>query len=159
MIHFKQITYLLLDAYEEILSYNEIQHHLEKGENAESIWKFKGISAHQGPLAKNHPDYKRSSYNIRIDWESGEQTYEPLDVIVKDDPITCAIYGRDKNLLDEPGWKRFKAIAKREKKMLRQINQAKVRSYRCAPRYKFGYVVPRNYEHTVSIDVSNNNKD
>ena len=101
---------------------------------------------------------KGSSYNVRIDWESGEQTYEPLDVMAKDDPVTCTIYGRNKNLLDEPGWKRFKTIAKREKKMLRQINQAKLRSYRCAPRYKFGYLLPRNYEHAVSIDVSNNNK-
>ena len=79
-------------------------------------------------------------------------------MIAKDDPVTCAIYGRDKNLLDEPGWKRFKAITKREKKMLRQINQAKIRSYRCAPRYKFGYIVPRNYEHAVSIDISNDNR-
>ena len=114
------------------MSYNEILHHLEKEKNTEIIWKFKGISAHQGPLAKYHLDYKGSSYNIQIDWESGEQTYEPLDVIEKDGPITCAIYGRGKDLLDKPGWKHFKPITKREKKMLRQINQAKLRSYKCA---------------------------
>ena len=140
------------------MSYNEILHHLDKEENTEDLWKFKGISAHQGPLAKYHSDYKGSNYNIRIDWESGEQTYEPLDVIAKDDPITCAIYGRDNDLLDKPGWKRFKSIAKREKKMLRQINQAKLRSYRCAPKYKFGYVVPRDYKHVMLLDTANGNK-
>ena len=65
--HMKYRCTINNDAYEEILSYNEILHHLEKDENTDVIWKFKGISAHQGPLAKNHPDYKGSSYNVRVD--------------------------------------------------------------------------------------------
>jgi hypothetical protein len=30
-------------------------------------------------------------------------TYEPLKNISKDDPVTCAIYARDNNLLEVPG--------------------------------------------------------
>ena len=45
---------------------------------------------------------------------NGEKTYEPLDIIAEDDPVTCAIYARDNDLLEKPGWKRFKGIAKRE---------------------------------------------
>ena len=81
-------------------------------------------------MNRNHPDYKGSSYNIRVEWENGEITYEPLDIIAKDDPVSCAMYAKKNNLLNEPGWKRFKGIAKNEKKLLRMANQAKLRSYR-----------------------------
>ena len=108
-------------------------------------------------MDKKHKDYKGSSYNVRIEWENGEITYEPLDIVGKDDPVTCAIYAREHGLLDKPGWKRFKGIAKREQKMLRQVNQAKLRSYRITPKYKFGYVVPRDYAHAEQLDIINKN--
>ena len=50
-------------------------------------------------------------------------------MITKDDTVTYAIHDREKDLLDESGWKRFKVTAKIEKKMLCQINQAILRSY------------------------------
>ena len=30
-----------------------------------------------------------------VEWESGEITYEPLALISKDDPITCAVYAKN----------------------------------------------------------------
>jgi len=48
-----------------------------------------------------------SSYNALVEWENGEITSEPLSIIAADDPITCAIYAQDNNLLDLEGWKRF----------------------------------------------------
>ena len=63
----------------------------------------------------------------------------------------------DNDLLDKPGWKRFKKLAKRKKKMLRIINQAKLRSYRLSPRYKFGFEIPRDYEHALLLDKKNGN--
>jgi hypothetical protein len=97
------------------------------------------------------------TYNIKIEWENGEITSEPLNVIAFDDPVTCAIYARKNSLLNLPGWKRFKSIAKREKKFLRMVNQAKLRSYNTAKRYKYGFEVPRNYEDAVRIDQLNGN--
>ena len=157
--HLKFVCSVNNEEYEEILSYNEILHHIEKEENTDIIWKFKDITAHQGPLSRTHPDYKGSSYNVKIEWENGEITYEPLDIIAKDDPVTCAIYAKKNGLLEEPGWKRFKSIAKREKKMLRMANQAKLRSYRLTPKYKFGYIVPRDYNHARKLDSSNDNEE
>ena len=113
------------------------------------------ITAHQGPLSQQHKDYKGSSYNIRVEWENGEITYEPLDIIAKDDPVTCAIYARKNNLLHLPGWKRFKGIAKREKKLSRMANQAKLKSYRLTLKYKFGFEVPRDYKHTRKLGIQN----
>ena len=145
------------EQYEEILSYNEILHHVERDDNTDLVWKFKDITAHQGPMNRNHPDYKGSSYNIRVEWENGEITYEPLDIIAKDDPVSCAMYAKKNNLLNEPGWKRFKGIAKNEKKLLRMANQAKLRSYRTTPKYKFGFIVPRDYKQAMDLDKKNGN--
>ena len=61
-----------------------------------------------------------STYNVMVEWEVGERTYEPLSLIAADCPVICAIYAKRMGLLDLPGWKRFKTIAKREKKMLRK---------------------------------------
>jgi hypothetical protein len=121
-------------AYEEILSYSQLMDSLESQEDGEgNVWKFRRITGHQGPLLHYDKDYNGSLYNVMIEWENGEVTAEPLSVIAKDDPITCAIYARDNNLLDLEGWRRFKSIANRELKFRRLVNQAKLRSYRLAP--------------------------
>ena len=142
---------------EELIAYNEILNYLEAQEQDDVLWKFRRIVGHEGPLAKGHPDYNGSTYNVQIEWENGEITSEPLNVIASDDPVTCAVYARENSILDLPGWKRFKSIAKREKKFLRMVNQAKLRSYSTAKRYKYGFQVPRNYEDAVRIDRNNRN--
>ena len=98
------------------------------------MWKFKRIAAHERPLRQDYPNYNRSLHNVMIEWENGEITSEPLSVIAADDPVTCALYGEENNLLDQPVWKRFKRLAKKKKKMLRMLNQAKLRSHRTSPR-------------------------
>ena len=79
----------------EIMSYNQLMDYIQKGTDAEedpdSLFKFRDIVAHQGPLESTDPNHKRSKYNVMVEWESGEVTYEPLTLISKDDPITCAV--------------------------------------------------------------------
>ena len=143
------------DTYEEVLAYHQIMEYLAKDIDDPVIWKYRRIVSHQGPLDKNHNDYKGSSYNVRIEWENGEITDEPLSLVAADDPVTCAIYARDNNLLDKDGWKRFKHIAKRQKKLFRMANQAKLRSFRTAPRYKYGFEIPKDFEHAMKLDEQN----
>ena len=85
--------------------------YLAKHQQSDIVWKFKQIVSHEGTLTHNHPDYKGSNFNVLIEWENGEITSEPLQVIAKDDPVTCAIYAKENGLLDTPGWKQFKSIA------------------------------------------------
>ena len=96
-------------------------------------------------------------YNVMVEWENGEITSEPLQLIAADDPVTCAIYGKDNGLLDLPGWKKFKSIAKRQKKFTRMVNQAKLKSYTRSPKYKYGFEVPRNYVHAMNLDEKTKN--
>jgi hypothetical protein len=60
----------------------------------------KDIIGHQGPLNAHDPTYKGSRYNVQIDCDI---TYEPLDIIASYDPVTCAIYAKQNNLLNFPG--------------------------------------------------------
>ena len=87
-----------------------------------------------------------------IEWENGEVIAEPLQVIALDDPVTCAIYAKENNLLDLPGWKRFKPLAKHQKKFTQFISQAKLCSFNTAPQYKYGFEIPRSYTHAIRLD-------
>jgi ATP-dependent phosphoenolpyruvate carboxykinase len=80
-----------------------------------------------------------------------------LDVIATDDPVTCAVYAKKNNLLDTPGWKQFKKIARRHKRLVRMLKQSKLRQSRRSPIYKFGFRVPRNHAEAVEIDTLNGN--
>jgi len=103
------------------------------------------------------PHYAGAKYNVQVKWETGEVTYKPLDVIAADDPVTCAVYARDNDFLDQPDWKRFKKLATREKQILRLIRQAKMHSYKSALWYKFGYRIPATFDEALAFDMANGN--
>jgi hypothetical protein len=50
-------------------------------------------------------------YNVLMRWSTGEQTWEPTKIVSQDDPVTLAIYAKEKGLLDTPGWQKYKSIA------------------------------------------------
>ena len=86
-----------------------------------------------------------------------ECTYEPLDVIASDDPVTCADYARKNNLLDVFGWNRFKHLAKSENKLKRLINQSRLKPVQRGRIYKNGFEVPRNHNDVLRIVEENGN--
>jgi len=92
-----------------------------------------------------------------VEWEDGSTTYEPLTTIAADDPVTVALYAKEKGLLDTPGWKRFKRIANREQKLIHMVKQAQLKSIRHAIRYKYGYQIPRTAKEAYELDKKNGN--
>ena len=146
------------DEYEEILTYNYIINHIEHDDEVvDQMWKFKSITAHQGPLHHTDKAYKGSRWNVLVNWETGESTYEPLHLIAADDPVTCAIYAKENNLLEEEGWRRFKPIAKRQKKLVRLLNQTKLKASRQHPTFMYGYQIPRSHDEALKLDTRNGN--
>jgi len=146
------------DQYEDIIMYNELMDYIQKNaKNNEILWQFKRITGHQGPLRPGDPHYAGAKYNVQVEWGTGEIIYEALDVIATDDPVTCAVYARDNDLLDWPGWKWFRKLAAREKQLLRLVRQAKMRSFKSAPHYKFGHQIRANYDEAVAFDMANGN--
>ena len=49
------------------------------------------MSAYEGPLGRTRSHYKEYIYNAKVEWENREMTHKPLDMITKDDPVTCAV--------------------------------------------------------------------
>jgi hypothetical protein len=114
------------DKFEEIMTYNQIMDHIEQSEEDAIVWRFKQIVGHEGPRTKNHPMWKGSIYNVCVEWENGEITNEPMTTIAADDPVTCAIYAKVNTLLDVPGQKSFKSIARRQQHMFCMAKKAKL---------------------------------
>ena len=142
---------------DEIIAYAELSALVEAQREEELLnpdrpWIYKAIIGHEGPLGTSHPKYKGSEYNVLVQWEDGSETFEPLAVIKKDDPVTCAAYAKDNNLLDTRGWKSLKRIATRTKLYNRMLKQAKMSSQRHGIIYKFGVRVPRSKAEARKLD-------
>ena len=60
---------------------------------------------------------------MKVQWEDGSVTWEPLKIFAKDDPLTTAVYAKDHGLLDTDGWKSLRKYARRAKKLTRQLKQ------------------------------------
>ena len=136
------------DQAEEIMSYNQLMDYIQKGTDGEEdldlLFKFKDILAHQGPLESTDPNHKGSKYNVMVEWEPGEVTYEPLTLISKEDPINCAVYAKKRDLLDTTGWNHPKRHAKIPKRLIRAVKQPRIRQVRASARYQHGFQVPEN---------------
>jgi hypothetical protein len=98
-------------------------------------------------LPKTHPDYYCSQFKVMVELKNGYITSEPLQAIEADNPVTCAIYAKSNSLLDTPGWKQFKSLAKHEKKFTCMVNMAKMRSFNTSPRYKYGFMKLQDHIH------------
>jgi hypothetical protein len=106
------------DRVEELISYNELcdivaEQHDAEANGEQDIFAFREILDHRYVKPHDH-DYKGSSINVLVAWEDGTETWEPLTLVAKSDPVTLAVYAKEHDLLDQPGWKRFQKIATRE---------------------------------------------
>ena len=149
------------DQAEEIMSYNQLMDYIQKGTDGEEdldlLFKFKGILAHQGPLESTDPNHKGSKYNVMVEWEPGEVTYEPLTLISKEDPINCAVYAKKRDLLDTTGWNHPKRHAKISKRPIRAVKQSRIHQVRASARYQHGFQVPKDFNGAISLDKENSN--
>ena len=94
---------------EQLISYNQLLDHLETAQNNDlgmdqELFKFRAIIGHQSPLKATDPDWKGSKYNVQVEWETGQVSFEPLSVIAADDPVTCAAYAKQYDLLALEEW-------------------------------------------------------
>ena len=100
------------DQLDDLISYNQLMEYLEDktdtGPLEDGLYRFKCMKNHKGPYTSSDPEYNGSSYNLLIEWETGEQTWEPLSNIIASDPYICAVYAKEHDLLNTPGWKLLK---------------------------------------------------
>ena len=147
---------------EELISYNQLLEHLENAQDHDmgmdqELYRFRAIIGHQGPLLASDPDWKGSNYNVQVERETGEITFDPLSIIAADDAVTSAAYAKENDLLALEGWRRFRSFAKKDKVLARAIKQSNIRQVRRSQTYMFGYLIPRNYMEAMQFDSENKN--
>ena len=90
------------DQLDDLISYTQLTEYLEGKTDTGSL--------------EDGLEYNGSSYNLFIEWETGEQTWEPLSNIIASDPYTCVVYAKKHDLLNTPGWKLSKRHSKNNNK-------------------------------------------
>ena len=69
------------DQAEEIMSYNQLMDYIQKGTDAEedpdSLFKFRDIVAHQGPLESTDPNHKRIQKRLWLNGSLGRSLMNP----------------------------------------------------------------------------------
>ena len=166
---------------EDIISYNDIINHIEDDETFEELGlsKIAEILNHS-PEIKNTKynreledghmmKYNDSSYNVLVKWEDGSTSWQPLSNkrkwgidawgVMDTDPVTVALYAQKAGMLLKPGWggKRIRDLVKTQKRLIRNVNQAKLHSLRNKPIYMYGYQVPRGHQQAMELDQENGN--
>ena len=66
----------------------------EQKELDDGTWRFRKILDHRAPRTK------KDKWNVLIEWESGERTWEPIKNIYTGDKYMLAEYDQDHGLLD-----------------------------------------------------------
>ena len=89
------------------------------------FYKFSWIKDHRGPYKSSDPEYLGRSYNLHIEWETGEIIWEPLSNITASDPYICAFYTKKHDLLNTPGWKILKRHARTARRLMRTLKKSK----------------------------------
>ena len=147
------------DQLDDLISYIQLMEYLEDktdtGPLEDGLYRFKCIKDHKGPYTSSDPEYTGSSYNLLIEWETGEQTWEPLSNIIASDPYTCAVYAKEHTLLNTPGWKLLKRHARTVRRLIRTLKKSKYRQARASRKYKHGWEVSRDYAHALQLDIHN----
>ena len=115
-------------------------------------------------MRDGQPEFKGCGTSLLIEWETGERTWEPLTTpdkqgVFDTDPVTVAIYANQNGLIGQKGWSfpLLRKYAKTPKRLLRLANQAKLHSFRTAPKFMFGIQVPRNHAEAMELDQRNGN--
>jgi hypothetical protein len=90
-----------------------------------------------------------------VQWASGATTWNALNLMFSDDPMSASICTMRNTLLQTPGWKRCKPCIKNAKKFGCVINRAKLHNLRRWPVYKYGHQVPRDQQEAVFIGQKN----
>lgn len=139
--------------FEEVMSYNKMLEWCDRDLDKDDMHRIEAITGHRKAQLPN----TIGEWEVRVHWASGVTTWNSLNLIFSDDPMSVSVYAMYNKLLQIPGWKRCKPHVKNAKKFGRMINQAKLRNLRRTPIYKYGHQVPKDHQEAVFIDNKNDN--
>ena len=150
-------------VFEELKTYNQMLDWVDRDLHKDDMFAFESIKAHRlhpDPTGEKKMDLDnapRGSYQLLVEWASGETTWVNYKIIFDNDLVSVALYAKRNGLLSTPGWKNCKRFIHNSKALARMANQAKLHNHRLRPKYKYGVQVPRNHDEAVWIDNKNGN--
>jgi hypothetical protein len=139
------------EVYDNLVSNAQALEYLsEEDAPDDTLWKFRRIIGHRGALTPKDKGYKRSRYNLMIEWEDGSTPEEGLQAMIIDDKMSCYEYGELHGLLNEEGWKKLKRCAHYiEQTPLKIFKATTVYNTRFEPSIQFGVQVPCNHKEAI----------
>jgi len=135
--------------YEEIVAMAN-----KEDEDGEERWTFDKILNHRWSKLPN----RKGRIDVLVKWDQLDPSWEPMEIIKKDDPVTLAEYAKSKDLLKQSMWKWAKRYVKNDKKFkrMKRLIMASKRAAR-GIKYKFGVQVPRSIMEAYKLDERNGN--
>jgi Reverse transcriptase (RNA-dependent DNA polymerase) len=133
-------------TFESVMTYNKMLEWCDRDIERDDYFKIDGIVGHK----RDHGAGR--GHQVLIQWGDGTTTWNDLGITFQDDPVTVSMYAQKNDLLDTDGWKDCKRYLKNPKKLARMINQARLKSNRLKPVYKYGHQVPRTHQEAMKID-------
>ena len=118
-------------------------------------WEYEMILDHRWSKDRK----RKGKIDVLLKWAGYEEpTWEPMEVIKVDDPVTLAKYAQDRGITGQSMWKWTDRYLKRPKRFLRLYKQAVLRKKRSNTiKYQFGIRVPRSISEAHKLDALNNN--
>ena len=120
------------------------------------MMKMKLISSHT-KKSLTIEKTKRGQWEVKILWDMGDKTWEPMKIIKEDDKMTLVKYAHDNDLTDEPGWRWARRLTKNPKKFIRMTKIFAAQARKHEIKYKHGMKVPKNYKEAIQFDQENGN--
>ena len=137
---------------EDVRPYHEVIGLINKtSDDGESLWTFTKILDHRRD--------RNQKWRLKVLWDNGETTWEPLHIIKETDPVTVAEYGSDRNLVGKSGWRWARDYLPdgRTFNLLCKILKLNRKRLNSGTRYMFGVAIPRNCRQAYEFDRHNGN--
>ena len=144
-----KVTLTFMNGSEELLEYNDLINLINaRDEDGDNLHSFNAILDHRR---------KSRKWEVQVQWDDGDVTWEPLTDMRLYDMITLSKYAHDNDLTTIDGWKWAKNKTKNPQKFLRLAKIFKSQIQPPGPRYKFGIRIPKNREEALKLDKINGN--
>ena len=144
-----KVTLQFLNGSKSLMEYNDLINIINaQDEDGDGLQSFKQILEHRK---------KNRKWEVKVSWDDGDVTWEPLHDMRLFDMMTLAKYAHDNDLINTPGWKWAKKKTKNPKKFIRMAKIFKSQVNPPGPRSKFGVRIPRNREEILRLDKINGN--
>ena len=149
------------DAFEEIISYNELSQLVDEQEQHQAdgqfdVWTFTEILDHEGPLTSKSPSHK--GIFLQCAHQVGEMEVKHGNLSTNSRKMTLSLWqlmqGRN-HLLDTPGWKFLRPTARKTTTFQLLVNSIKQSNKR---RIKFDHQIPNSYQDAIRVDQENGNR-